>query len=189
VIPGLGPSGKVLALDEFYIPIAGADSRGEPIGFALPAIEDGAGRSFGPSGAMYRINGVRLENIYADSDWWYDIAEFATSPPRVAHRETIYFTTANALHAVGRDRSLKWKFRIDQGFEFEPLLTEDSVYVTDTSGMLIAVSPEGKEKWRLKLGPRCWTPAASPGGTIYVSCEDGLLYAVAPPSVEPSGKP
>jgi outer membrane protein assembly factor BamB len=180
LIPVLGPSGEVFALDEFYII---GDPRGETIGYALPAIEDGAGRSFGPSGSMYRINGVRLESIFAGSDWWYDIAEFATGQPRVAHRETIYFTTANALHAVVFDRSQKWEFRIDQGFEFEPLLTEDSVYVTDTSGMLIAVSLEGKEKWRLKLGPRCWTPAASPGGTVYVTCEDGLLYAVEPPRI------
>jgi outer membrane protein assembly factor BamB len=179
VIPALGPEGRVLALDEFFT--TARDPRGEPIGFALPAIEDGAGRSFGPSGAMYRIYGVRLENIYAGSDWSYELTEFATSQPRVAHRETIYFTTANTFYAVGYDRALKWKFRIDQGFESEPLLTEDRVYVMDTAGTLIALSPEGEEKWRLKLGPRCWTPAAAPGGTIYVACEDGLLYAVEPP--------
>lgn len=179
VIPALGPQGRVFAITESSI--NGTDSRGEPIGYALTAIEDAAGRTFGPSGSMYRIYHLRLKNVRAGSDWWYDLTEFATSEPRVAHGETIYFTTANALHAVGWDRALKWKFRNYKGFETEPLLTEDRVYVMDTGGSLIAISPEGEEKWRLKLGPRCWTPAAAPGGTIYVACEDGLLYAVEPP--------
>jgi outer membrane protein assembly factor BamB len=59
---------------------------------------------------------------------------------------------------------------------------DGTVYATDRSGRLTALTPAGKRRWSLKLGGTCGTPALGDDGAVYLDCNDGKVYKVAPPS-------
>lgn len=117
-------------------------------------------------GKLYAINSDGHQK------WSFKLQGIASSPPSLAKDGTIYVSTSETLCAVNPDGILKWEFTLPKNSirSFSVVGIDGTIYLGTESGMIYALSHEGKFKWQFNTsGKILHPPAVANDGTLYAS--------------------
>ncbi|HSD85712.1 MAG TPA: PQQ-binding-like beta-propeller repeat protein, partial [Anaerolineae bacterium] len=109
---------------------------------------------------------------------------YGTSLP-LGNAPTIYNGTA---YVGGMDHRLyaidivtgqaRWIFEADAGFDTNPLVVNNMVYLGSRSGTFYAITTEGQLVWSYQAGAGIHFSAAYNNGTLYFAADDSRAYAL-----------
>ena len=137
--------------------------------------------AIGPDGTIHVAGGRHVHAVDPRGEvrWTYEtpVRTFTFSSPAVASDGTIYVGgDDNALHAVHRDGSPRWKFQTGDLIRAPPSIGADgTIYVPSYDGRLYAIDPDGSERWSVVVTR---TPEGFAGSPPQVN---------SPPSIGPDG--
>ena len=168
---GIGSAGSLVAVDP---------------GGSILWILDGLDRissspAIGPDGTIHVAGGRHVYAVDPQGEirWTYEtpVRTFTFSSPAVASDGTIYVGgDDDALHAIDRDGSPRWKFKTGDLIRAPPSIGADgTIYVASYDGRLYAVDPGGSERWSVVV---MRTPEGFEGSHAAVD---------SPPSIGPDG--
>lgn len=114
--------------------------------------------------------------------WEFDPGQPTLGAPHLDRRGNIYFSATRALFSTNQVGKLRWELPHDRNFTGAIVVRRGTIYVTDTSGQILAVGLDGSKKWTLSVGARGASPFVDEYGTLlYVAADDSRVYALVPP--------
>lgn len=148
--------------------------------------------ALGPDGTIHVAGGRHVHAVDPQGEirWTYEtpVRTFFISSPAVASDGTIYVGgDDDALHAINRDGSPRWKFKTGDLIRAPPSIGADgTIYVASYDGRLYAVEPDGSERWSVVVMRHMGAnsadvnspPSIGPDGAIHVLSRG--LFAINP---------
>lgn len=179
---GVGPDGRIYASGRTLYVL-------NPAGIKIWEARTGGGSEQAPAVGfegrlIVRVHrGIMGMTAGGDRAWEFDPGAPVLGAPHLDRRGNVYFSAPRALYSTNQVGDERWKLSHDRDFTGAIVVRRGTIYVTDTSGQILAVGLDGAKKWTLSVGSRGASPFVDEYGTsLFVATEDSRVYALIPPS-------
>ena len=138
----------------------------------------------GPDGEVYVGSGdgeLYCIDMQGNLLWKTDLGNKVTGSPTVGPDGTIYVGAYNELVAIGRDGTIKWRFKTpDWIYHVAPAITSQSVIVVPCKGRKVfGITPSGEKVWEFSTSDQVQSsPAVGPTGIIVFGDDSGAIYSL-----------
>ena len=109
------------------------------------------------------------------------IGEQVQASPLIGHNRIYFGDIRGFFHCIDSSGEVCWIYDTTAPIYSAAALdnSEETIYISNNSGKLFAMSIEGDVEWSVTLSSGISaSPSVSSEGIIYVACDDGFLYAV-----------